>query len=216
MASKPGLLHLPNHGKSALVKSNAVSSIVARGREEAAALATRESENMTSSSQSSKSSPQDIRWTKVIDEVGKLIRANEEWERQNGVVESTNRYREAAEHGDADAQYEIGDRYKWGVGIHYDHEQAAFWYSKAAQQGHGEAQISLACLYFEGRGVRQDYVEAYFWFDVAISGEMTKERRDAVAEFRARTASHLSSTELYRAQEQVQKWFEDHPAEPLH
>ena len=45
----------------------------------------------------------------------------------------------AAEHGDWDAQYNLGTFYEAGIGTARDAEQAKRWYIAAAQQGQDEA-----------------------------------------------------------------------------
>jgi hypothetical protein len=59
-------------------------------------------------------------------------------------------FRKAAEQGDADAQYVLGNIYYYGHGpLSMDgrYIQAAFWYRKAAEQGDVEAQDALGNLY---------------------------------------------------------------------
>jgi len=69
----------------------------------------------------------------------------------------------AAEQGDADAQYKLGDAYYYGTGVKLDYEQAITWYWQAANQGHAEAQYNLALAYYEGEGLVQDYAQAVVW-----------------------------------------------------
>ena len=45
----------------------------------------------------------------------------------------------AAEHGDWDAQYNLGTFYEAGIGTARDAEQAKHWYIAAARQGQDEA-----------------------------------------------------------------------------
>ena len=64
------------------------------------------------------------------------------------VVEmSTNR--EAAEQGDAEAQWNLGLSYYNGDGVRQDYEEAAKWYRKAAAQGYAKAKKNLGELYYE-------------------------------------------------------------------
>jgi TPR repeat protein len=53
---------------------------------------------------------------------------------------------EAAEQGDADAQYNLGNCYILGMGVAQDKAKAAEWYRKAAEQGHEGAQKRLDVL----------------------------------------------------------------------
>ena len=48
-------------------------------------------------------------------------------------------FQQAAEHGHAAAQYELGVAYSLGLGIELNNEESMKWYRKAAEQGHEEA-----------------------------------------------------------------------------
>lgn len=76
-------------------------------------------------------------------------------------------YRQAAEHGNADAQYFLGYDYFIGQGVPQDFNEAIIWYRKAAEQGHAAAQLNLGSLYYAGQGVNQDYVQAAKWIQKA-------------------------------------------------
>jgi hypothetical protein len=57
-------------------------------------------------------------------------------------------YRDAAEHGNSDAQNNLGLMYKDGRGgLAKDDTQAVYWYRKAAAQGSKEAQDNLVMMY---------------------------------------------------------------------
>jgi len=53
------------------------------------------------------------------------------------------RYRHAAEKGDAAAQINLGNVYWDGKGVEQDREKAAMWYRRAADQGHATGQQNL-------------------------------------------------------------------------
>ena len=72
--------------------------------------------------------------------------------------------RQAAEEGDASAQYELGAKYDWGWGVAEDHEKAVKWYRLAAEQGNVEAQRGLGFKYALGEGVWEDDQEAVKWW----------------------------------------------------
>ena len=76
----------------------------------------------------------------------------------------TTSVREAAEQGDADAQFKLGVAYYKGQGVTQDYAEAARWYRKAADQGNANAQCYLGSLYAVGRGVSQDYAETARWY----------------------------------------------------
>jgi TPR repeat protein len=63
-------------------------------------------------------------------------------------------WRALAEKGDADAQYNLGQAYKYGRGVPADLGSAQSWYEKAAAQGHDQAQSTLALILFQ-KGERQ-------------------------------------------------------------
>jgi len=78
-------------------------------------------------------------------------------------AELAHQRRIAAEEGDADAQWRLGNRYRNGVGVPEDRAMAAKWYHKAAEQGHADAQQLLAWCYYLGNGVPKDKTEAIKW-----------------------------------------------------
>lgn len=70
----------------------------------------------------------------------------------------------AAQSGDAEAQYRLGEKYYCGQGVEEDFKLAVKWYRKAADQGNAEAQNELGEMYRYGFGVEEDYKEAVKWF----------------------------------------------------
>jgi len=74
--------------------------------------------------------------------------------------EGAEELREAAEQGNAEAQYSLGVSYSTGKGVPRDAAEAANWYRKAAQNGYPPAQHNLSLLYISGEGVNRDLVEA--------------------------------------------------------
>ncbi len=71
---------------------------------------------------------------------------------------------QAAQRGNPNAQFQMGDLYMTGHGVMRDPAAAAAWYRAAAQQGHPVAASNLGVLYAEGRGVQQSDAEAANWF----------------------------------------------------
>ena len=72
--------------------------------------------------------------------------------------------RQAADQGDAEAQYSLGLMYATGEGVPEDFTQAAAWWRKAADQGHADAQFGLGGMYATGQGVTQDFTQAAAWW----------------------------------------------------
>ena len=78
--------------------------------------------------------------------------------------EKISQYRQAAEQGNADAQYNIGLCLYNGDGVSQDYKEAIRWFRKAAGQGCADAQYKLGCCYDNGFGVNQDRRVADWWF----------------------------------------------------
>ncbi len=73
----------------------------------------------------------------------------------------------AAEHGDKDAQYYLGNCYKEGSGVEKHQRTAAQFYRLAADQGHAGAQCNLGLCYETELGVAKDEREAAKWYRLA-------------------------------------------------
>ena len=88
--------------------------------------------------------------------------------------------REAAEQGDATAQFNLGVMYAKGEGVPRDDTEAVRWYRGAAVQDHADAQLFLGGMYAAGRGVLKDSVVAHMWFNIAGANgnEIARESRD--------------------------------------
>jgi len=77
----------------------------------------------------------------------------------------------AAEQGDAQAQYLLGLWYFSGQGGQKDYAKAAEWYGKAAEQGDAMSQYYMGLLYLAGQGVPEDKTNATELFSkAAIQG----------------------------------------------
>ena len=80
------------------------------------------------------------------------------------VPEGPGPIRQAADQGDAEAQYQMGRMIAYGYG---GGEAAARWFRLAAEQGHLAGLYWLGLMYEEGTGVPQDTREAMRWFRLA-------------------------------------------------
>ena len=78
-------------------------------------------------------------------------------------------WKDAAELGDACAQFNLGQMYANGDGVPKDPMKAVEWYQKAAMQGHVSAQNNLGVMYALGGGVPMDNVLAHAWGNLAAS-----------------------------------------------
>lgn len=74
---------------------------------------------------------------------------------------------EAAQKGEAKAQYDIGYRYEKGRGVDSDDELAFEWYRKAAEQGLDKAQYKLGRFYLQGKGVDKSIADGEAWLEKA-------------------------------------------------
>jgi TPR repeat protein len=72
--------------------------------------------------------------------------------------------RESAQQGDANAQFTLGECYKYGEGVAKDAVEAVKWFRKAAEQGDAKAEFNLGLCYYTGKGVAKDAVEGVKWF----------------------------------------------------
>jgi TPR repeat protein len=73
-------------------------------------------------------------------------------------------YREAAENGEAPAQFALGRLYLDGRGTQQDYAQALAWLGKAASQGNPGAEYELAVMREKGLGTPPDVTAAAQWF----------------------------------------------------
>lgn len=73
-------------------------------------------------------------------------------------------YRQAAEGGLAEAQFNLGNLYLAGSGVALNPAAAVEWFRKAAEQGLPAAQYNLANAYRTGQGVQQDFARALQWY----------------------------------------------------
>ena len=78
-----------------------------------------------------------------------------------------------AEIGDADAQYDQGNKYSEDG----NYAEVYKWFRRAAEQEHADAQYELGIMYLLGEYVPKDSAEAVKWFRLAA------EQGDAQAQF---------------------------------
>jgi tetratricopeptide (TPR) repeat protein len=82
--------------------------------------------------------------------------------------------RRTPEKGDAQAQFETGEKYENGEGVPKDYGEALKWYRKAAGQNYATAQYRVGLCYDTGRGVAQDYAEAAKWYRKAAEQNLAQ------------------------------------------
>ena len=122
-------------------------------------------------------------------------------------VETFRNYLEAAEQGDAQAQYRLGRAYARGLGVERNNEEALKWLRKAAEKGDADAQFTLGGMYIKGQGVTKNYGTAYMWIAFALS-----KSDPASTAYKARTAVRddlsrlMASPQIAKAQRQAKNW----------
>ena len=77
-------------------------------------------------------------------------------------------FKKAADQGNVEAMYMLGEIYEsryWGV--RYCDRKAFVWFKKAAEQGHEEAMRLLSSCYSHGYGTKKDCAKALEWAEKA-------------------------------------------------
>jgi len=94
------------------------------------------------------------------------------------------RCEQAAEAGDLQAEYELGEFYYEGKRAPRDLSRALDWFERASLQGHALAQYRLGLMFFHGEGVPANRVQAYIVLKMAaVNGsEEALDSADLVAE----------------------------------
>ena len=88
--------------------------------------------------------------------------------------EAAKYYELAAVKGLAEAQYYLGDCYRYGHGVEVNEVLAVQWFERATQQGFAKAQCALGDCYRIGCGVKQNYKKAVGLFQLAAAQGVTE------------------------------------------
>lgn len=113
---------------------------------------------------------------------------------------------ESAQHGDADAQFELGKNYETGrIGLPKDFAQAEHWYRQAAVQGDPFAEASLGLLYQFGKGLPKDTVQALMWYEIALTHSKGGDR-DSIMELRDDVIRNMTSAQIAEAKGLARAW----------
>jgi hypothetical protein len=124
---------------------------------------------------------------------------------QRGQPKSLDDLRKLADHGDPEAQWQIGVRYHDGEDVPQSDAQAVWWFQRAAEQGNVAAQGALGAYYWRGRGVPQDLSKAYFWSAIAMAqgDEISKGRVEGLS-------SQMTRSQVSTARQQAEEWIHTH------
>lgn len=107
----------------------------------------------------------------------------------------------SAEAGNADAQFELGNRYLDGTGVDQNNFEALRWFTLAAEQGNSNAQYNIAVMYLNGIGVVKDPEEAVQWFlKAADNGDVSSQFTLGIILFNGQLNVPQNTAEAY-------KWF---------
>lgn len=74
-----------------------------------------------------------------------------------------------AEHGNPDAEYNLGLLYMNGHGVKKNDRIALMWFTRAGQQGLADAQYNAGVMFYLGKGVYPSYVSAVKWWQLAAA-----------------------------------------------
>ncbi len=105
---------------------------------------------------------------------------------------------QAAENGDRQAEYELGEFYYDGKRTERDFDQALKWFEQASLKGHAQAQYRLGMMFFRGEAVPANSVQAYIILKMAaINGsDEAMDSADMIAAQMPREQLELASQVL--------------------
>lgn len=115
-------------------------------------------------------------------------------------------YTEAAKHDIAPAQLNLGIMYLKGEGVPADKQKARFWLEKAAHLGDNRASFALAVLDEKDKKM----VDAYKWYELSSREIMLDDAvRHRAKDKISQLALNLSSSEIERAKQSANTWFQN-------
>jgi TPR repeat protein len=120
--------------------------------------------------------------------------------------EMADRYSQAAQSGDTDAQFYLGALYSAGVGRPRSDEEAFQWFSRAADHGHSHAMLVLAGMYAVGRGAPVDNFKAYKWAYIVSVGSRVDEFRNGSRQLIGVLDTRLTREEIDKAKVEADRW----------
>ena len=124
---------------------------------------------------------------------------------------------EAAEHGNAEAQFNLGIICENGFddsryAVEGNKLEAEKWFLAAAEQGLPRAQLKLAEIYAAQPETPENSVKACTWYLLAIASLQGAQLQVAQSAYR-RAALRLTSAQITEVRELVEAW---KPAAPTH
>jgi len=120
--------------------------------------------------------------------------------------EMADRYSQAAQSGDSDAQFYLAALYSSGVGRPRSDEEAFRWFSRAADQGHSHAMLVLSGIYAVGRGIQKDNFNAYKWAYIVSVGSRVDEFRNGSRQLMGVLETRMTRDDVDRAKAEAGRW----------
>jgi TPR repeat protein len=120
--------------------------------------------------------------------------------------EMADRYSQAAQTGDSEAQFYMGALYSSGVGRPRSDQEAFRWFSRAADQGHSHAMLVLAGLYAIGRGTSNDNLAAYKWAYIVSVGTRVEEFRNGARQLMGVLETRMTPEQVNQAKAEAGGW----------
>ncbi|MFH1832002.1 MAG: tetratricopeptide repeat protein, partial [bacterium] len=90
---------------------------------------------------------------------------------QHNTKKTFKAYKELAEQGDIQAQYNLAICYKYAAGTRQDLNEAFKWFHTSAAQDNDLAQNQLGLCYQFGLGTRIDFEKSFKWFERSAKQE---------------------------------------------
>jgi Sel1 repeat len=116
------------------------------------------------------------------------------------------RYLQAAQSGDANAEFYLGALYSAGAGVQRSDEEAFRWFSRATDQGHTHAMLILAGLSAIGRGAPQDNVKAYQWAYIVAYASKVDEFKNGARQLMGVLETRLTPDQVRAAKTAASRW----------
>ena len=85
--------------------------------------------------------------------------------------EAVSWFRRAADTGNTEAMWRLGNCYLWGDGVDMSNEEAISWFRRAVDKGNAGAMYQLGYCYQQGWGVPKDQKKAEYWKNKAKQAE---------------------------------------------
>src|SRR6202521_3707858 len=131
-------------------------------------------------------------------------------------TEMADRYSQAAQSGDSEAQFYMGALYSSGVGRPRSDEEAFRWFSRAADQGHSHSMLVLSGLYAIGRGTSKSDFNAYKWDYIVSVGTRVEEFRNGSRQLTGVLETRMTRAEIDRSKAEADRWHAvSSPARPV-